>query len=405
MLFIENVFLAFKALWQNKMRSFLTTLGIVIGVAAVIGVVSIVQGLSHFITAEIESLGSNTIIVVPERPPGKEGEELGRIELTWEDGQALKRLCSEVNDVCPVLQNQARIKHGEEHGTTTLAGTTPTFQDIRNFFVDKGRFFSAIDERTRSKVCVVGQEIIKKYKIKGNPIGQHLKIENEEFQIIGIMEEKGEFFGQSMDEFLLIPFSTSEALFGERRAKYIELLVQAKSTENIDKTTEQITEVLRIRHSLKSHHPNDFRVISQTQILESFSKISGVVTYVVGGIVSIALIVGGIGIMNIMLVSVTERTREIGIRKAVGARRRNILVQFIIEAVTLSLVGGVIGILLGYIAGFFAAKLIPNFPPAHVPLWAIAISFLFASAVGLFFGIYPAAKASRLDPIESLRYE
>lgn len=405
MLFIENVSLAFKALWQNRMRSFLTTLGIVIGVAAVIGVVSIVQGLFYFITEEYESLGSKTIIVIPYKPPGKEGEELGRIELTWDDGQAIKRLCSEVYDASPVLQTMSKIKHSEEYGTTTILGTTPSFQDIRNMFVEKGRFFSTIDERTRSRVCVLGQEIVKKYKIHDDPIGQNIKIKNDEFHIIGIMEKKGEIFGQSMDDYVFIPFSTSEALFGETAAKHIQLLIQSKSTENVELATEQITEVLRRKHSLKLHQPDDFMVLSQTQILEFVNNISKVVTYVVGGIVSIALIVGGIGIMNIMLVSVTERTREIGIRKAVGARRRNILIQFIIEAVALSFVGGVIGIAIGYMVGYITSRLIPNFPPAHVPLWAIAISFLFASGVGLFFGIYPAAKASRLDPIESLRYE
>ncbi len=405
MLFIENLILAFKALWQNKMRSFLTTLGIVIGVAAVIAVVSIVQGLSFLITEQIESMGSKTIIVFPNRPPGKEGEKLARIELTWEDGQALKRLCSEVSEASPVIQRNVKIKHGEEYGYTELAGTNPVFQDVRNFYVEKGRFFSTIDERTRALVCVVGQEIVKKYKIKGNPLGQNIKLQNEDFKIIGTMEKKGGLFGQSFDEFVLIPFSTATMLFGENSAKQISLIVQARSTETVERASNQITEVLRIRHSLKWDQPNDFEVLSQTQILEGFSKVSNAVTYVVAGIVSIALLVGGIGIMNIMLVSVTERTREIGIRKAVGARRRNILVQFIIEAITLSFIGGAIGILLGSIVGFVTAKLIPHFPPAHIPLWAIVLSFVFSAGVGLFFGIYPAAKASRLDPIESLRYE
>jgi len=405
MLFIENLILAFKALWQNKMRSFLTTLGIVIGVAAVIGVVSIVQGLSFLITEEIESMGSRTIIVFPYRPLGKEGEKLTRIELTWDDGQALKRLCSEVGEVSPVIQRGARIKHGEEHGYTELMGTNPVFQDVRNFFVERGRFFSTIDEKTRARVCVVGQEIIKKYKILSDPLGQSIKIENEDFKIIGIMEKKGELFGVSFDEFVLIPFNTAIMLFGEDASKQIMLLVQSKSTQRVELASDQITEVLRIKHSLRSNQPDDFQVQTQSQILEGFNKLSNAVTYVVGGIVGIALIVGGIGIMNIMLVSVTERTREIGIRKAVGARRRNILIQFIVEAITLSFVGGVIGIFLGFFVGYVTAKLIPHFPPAHIPIWAIILSFVFSTVVGLFFGIYPAAKASRLDPIESLRYE
>ena len=405
MLFIENLILAFKALWQNKMRSFLTTLGIIIGVAAVIGVVSIVQGLSFLITEQIESMGAKTILVFPYRPPGEEGEKLARIELTWDDGQAIKRLCSEVEEVTPSIQRTIRIKHGDEKNYTQVEGTTPLYQDVSNFFVERGRFFSTIDDRTKGRVCVIGQEIIKKFDIKGDPLGQSIKVGNEDFKIIGVMEKKGEFFTISLDDFMLIPFSTATLLFGEDAAKQVLLYVQARSAKNTERASDQIAEVLRIRHSLRSDQPDDFIIRTQSQILEGFNTMSNAVTYVVGGIVSIALIVGGIGIMNIMLVSVTERTREIGIRKAVGARRRNILIQFIIEAITLSVLGGVIGIFLGYAAGYITAKLIPHFPPAHVPFWAIALSFLFAMSVGLFFGIYPAAKASRLDPIESLRYE
>ncbi len=404
-MFLENLILALKSLWSNKMRSFLTTLGIVIGVGAVIAVVSIVQGLSQVITSEIESLGSNSVVIGPRRPPGKEGEKLSRVELTYDDGLALVAASRYVEAVAPLIQQMGRIKAGEESGNYPVIGTTPIFQDLRNYYVGTGRFFSAVDERERQKVCVIGHGILKELKLPQNPVGRTLSIDGESYRIIGVMEPKGQFLGQDFDKFSMIPFSTAVGVYGDTASKQVALLVHVKAAADVDRATAEMENFLRIRHRLRSDQPNDFEITSQTQILKSFSKVANGVTYVVAGVVSIALLVGGIGIMNIMLVSVTERTREIGVRKAVGARRSHIMVQFVIEAVVLALMGGTVGVLMGVIAGVVVSRLIPNWPGAFVPVWAVVLSFGFSSAVGLFFGIYPAAKAARLDPIESLRYE
>jgi putative ABC transport system permease protein len=402
---LENLLLALKSLWANKMRSFLTTLGIVIGVSAVIAVVSIVQGLSQVITGEVESLGSNTIIITPHRPPGKEGEKLARVELTWEDGQAALRASPSLEAITPVVERSGEVKYGEESATYPVVGAQPVFQDLRNYYVDAGRFFGAVDERERTRVCVIGNGVKNELKLPPNPVGEDLRINGQAFRIVGVMEKKGELFGQEFDKFVMIPFGTSLAIYGDDAAKSVAILARARTADLVDRAAVEIEDALRVRHGLRLDQPNDFEVSTQKEFLESWSRISNGVTYVVAGVVSIALLVGGIGIMNIMLVSVTERTREIGVRKAVGARRVNILTQFIIEAIVLALTGGVVGILMGVGVGALVAQLIPDWPAAYVPVWAVVLSFGFSSAVGLFFGIYPAAKAARLDPIESLRYE
>ena len=402
---LENLLMALKAIWANKMRSMLTTLGIVIGTAAVIAVVSIVQGFSQVITNEVQNLGSNTIVVAPFRPPGKEGDKLGKITLTWEDGQALMRLCPAVSVVTPVVQRQGEVKFQDESSTYAVIGVQPVFQDVRNYYVDRGRFFGALDETARTSTCVIGHGILEELKMPDDPLGKDLRIEGRTFRIIGVMEPKGELLGQQLDKFVMIPYATAVAMYGEDAGENTVLLVRAKSSDDVSEAQEQIENTLRIRHRLRPEQPSDFEIQTQQELLKTFNKFANGVTYVVAGVVSIALLVGGIGIMNIMLVSVTERTREIGVRKAVGARRSHILAQFVIEAVTLALVGGLIGIAMGIGVGAIAARLIPNWPGFFVPLWALVLSFGFSSAVGLFFGIYPAAKASRLDPIESLRYE
>ncbi len=397
--------MALKAIWANKMRSMLTTLGIVIGTAAVIAVVSIVQGFSQVITNEVQNLGANTIIVSPFRPPGKDGDKLGKIVLTWEDGQAIMRTCPSVSIVTPIVQQFGEVKFGEERSQYQIVGVQPVFQDVRNYYVEVGRFFSALDDTARTNACVIGHGVLKDLKLPDNPIGRDLLVSGRNCSIIGVMEPKGELLGQELDKFVMIPYGTAVSLWGPSVGENTVLLVRSKTPELVDQAADEIENMLRVRHRLRSDQPSDFKVGTQKEFLKSFTKFANGVTYVVAGVVSIALLVGGIGIMNIMLVSVTERTREIGVRKAVGARRSHILSQFVIEAIALALVGGIIGIAMGIGVGAIAAKLIPNWPGFFVPVWAVALAFGFSSAVGLFFGIYPAAKASRLDPIESLRYE
>ena len=404
-MFLENLMMALKAIWANKMRSMLTTLGIVIGTAAVIAVVSIVQGFSQVITNEVQNLGANTIIVEPHRPPGKEGKLLGKISLTWEDGQAVMRTCPSVSVATPIVQQFGEIKFGEESSNYPIIGVQPIFQDVRNYYVEKGRFFGALDETSRTNACVIGHGVLKELKLPEDPVGRDLLITGRTFRIIGVMEPKGQLLGQELDKFVMMPYATAVSLWGHDVEENTAFLVRAKSAEVVDRASDEIENTLRIRHRLRTDQPNDFEVSTQKEFLTSFNKVANGVTYVVAGVVSVSLLVGGIGIMNIMLVSVTERTREIGVRKAVGARRSHILSQFVIEAITLALVGGIIGIVMGIGVGAIAANLIPNWPGFFVPVWAVTLAFGFSSAVGLFFGIYPAAKASRLDPIESLRYE
>jgi putative ABC transport system permease protein len=402
---IENLLMALKAIWANKMRSMLTTLGIVIGTAAVIAVVSIVQGFSQVITNEVQNLGSNTLVVRPQRPAGKDGEKLGKIVLTWEDGQALMRVCPSVSIVTPILQDFGTVKFEDQKADYPVAGVQPVFQDVRNYYVETGRFFSALDDSGRAAVTVIGHGVLRDLKLPDNPLGRDLLVRGRAYRIIGVMESKGQILGQDLDKFVIIPYGTAAAVQGQAAADQVRLLVRSTTPETVDAAQLEIENTLRVRHRLRPEQPNDFEIETQKELLKTFSKFANGVTYVVAGVVSIALLVGGIGIMNIMLVSVTERTREIGVRKAVGAKRGHILAQFVIEAITLALVGGLVGIVMGIGVGAIAAKLIPNWPGFFVPVWALVLSFGFSSAVGLFFGIYPAAKASRLDPIESLRYE
>jgi len=402
---IENLLMALKAIWANKMGAMLTTLGIVIGRAAAIAVVASVHAFSQVITNEVQNLGSNTLVVRPQRPAGKDGEKLGKIVLTWEDGQALMRVCPSVSIVTPILQDFGTVKFEDQKADYPVAGVQPVFQDVRNYYVETGRFFSALDDSGRAAVTVIGHGVLRDLKLPDNPLGRDLLVRGRAYRIIGVMESKGQILGQDLDKFVIIPYGTAAAVQGQAAADQVRLLVRSTTPETVDAAQLEIENALRVRHRLRPEQPNDFEIETQKELLKTFSKFANGVTYVVAGVVSIALLVGGIGIMNIMLVSVTERTREIGVRKAVGAKRGHILAQFVIEAITLALVGGLVGIVMGIGVGAIAAKLIPNWPGFFVPVWALVLSFGFSSAVGLFFGIYPAAKASRLDPIESLRYE
>jgi putative ABC transport system permease protein len=403
----ENFRIALSALRANLMRSILTTLGIIIGVAAVIAVVSIVQGLQYTITETLQGVGATFMAVSPKTDRGDlPGVAARQVKLTYEDGVAIEEKVPGVKLMAPSIIGRAAVKHKDrKHNPFLVLGVTEKYQDVANQGVDRGRFFSSVDLDNHRKVVVIGPKIAEELELGADPLGKEIYIDIYPATVIGVMEKKGQNLGMDWDDIVYVPFSAAANLFGRNAAERVELRLQADSAESVEQVKDGITRLLRQRHKIPTDEPDDFQIQTQDEILDSVNKILGSVTAVVGGVVGIALLVGGIGIMNIMLVSVTERTREIGVRKAVGARRQDVLVQFLIEAVTLSLIGGAIGLLLGYLMGAATAKMIPNFPPAHVPLWAVAIAFGFSAAVGIFFGIYPAAKASRLDPIEALRYE
>jgi putative ABC transport system permease protein len=402
---LENVAIALKGLWANKLRSFLTVLGILIGVAAVIAVVSIVQGFFFAVNNLFKDLGSGWVRIVANRPPGREGEKLGKIALTRGDAEALLESGHEVDYVAPVMFGNTGVKKGDRLVGTTVIGTVGVWQDIVGFYVGRGRFFTDIDDRHRRKVCVLGSKVAADLELPEDPVGSHITIGDTDFTVVGVMEKRGELIGASFDDFAIIPYGAALNLFGEEREGNTFLDVAVRSSDRLELARSQIMDVLRRSHRLKPDQPDDFRVVSQEQIVGVIQTVRTYSTAVAGGIAGIALFVGGIGIMNIMLVSVTERTREIGVRKAVGARRANILLQFLIEATVLTLIGGALGVALGIGAGHAAAALIPKFPAAHVPVWAIVAGFSVSALVGLIFGVFPAARAARLDPIESLRYE
>jgi putative ABC transport system permease protein len=401
----DNFRIALQAIRANKMRSLLTMLGIIIGVAAVIAVVSIVQGLNYVIETRLASVGA-TYIRVQWRQDPNDPDLAGReVVLTYEDGLAIMDRATAIDAFNPIFFRGERVHHRDRNHATTLLGVGSSHQEVNNHWVEHGRFFSDLDLERRAPVCIVGLEIVKELELGDEPLGTDIVVGNNSFTVVGVMEEMGEMFGQNSDDLVLIPITTARDIYGHEAFKRLILDFQASSAELVDLAKDQIREVLRSRHHIPEGKRDDFRVILQEEILETTGSILGTITSVVAGVVSIALLVGGIGIMNIMLVSVTERTREIGIRKAVGARRSDILVQFLTEAVTISLVGGLLGILGGWGLGILGANAIPGFPPAHVPIWAIALGFGFAAVVGVFFGTYPAAKAAGLDPIEALRYE
>ncbi|MDX1630937.1 MAG: ABC transporter permease [Thermoanaerobaculia bacterium] len=406
MIFRENFRIAAGALRANKMRSILTTLGIIIGVAAVIAVVSIVQGLQYMITSQLEGVGTTFVIIQPKQQFGGTVATSRPVELTWADGQAIQRQVRNVEMITPQIFGQEEIKFRDRQHQTFVLGVNDDWPEVNNFAVDRGRFFSELDLDRRNKVAVIGRTVIDELRLGDEPIGKEMYVGTTPVTVIGVMEDKGRALGFDYNDMVFIPFQTALSVFGRDAGKKVELRLQVTSSQAVDQVRDDIRRLLRDRHRIPEGEENDFQILLQDEILDMYSSILGGVTAVVGAIVSVALLVGGIGIMNIMLVSVTERTREIGIRKSVGARRQDILVQFLIEAIALSLVGGVIGIGLGYGVGAVAVELIPgDLPPAHVPLWAVILAFGFCTVVGVAFGIYPASKAARLDPIDALRYE
>ncbi len=405
-MFLENVRIALKSILSNKMRSFLTTLGILIGVCSVITIVALVQGIFGTIEEQIKSLGTDIITIQPYMQYKSVSDYLKNMpELTLEDAKALKKAIPEIGDLAPIVFLSGEIKWKDILKDATVYGAYPEYQDINGKFVEKGRFLTDLDLALRKRVCVIGQDIVDALGQKDKIIGKSILIAKTPFKVIGIMEKQPEFFGRSFDDIVFIPFTTSLDTYGKKLAKRCSIQFNITKLNKLKKVKSSCETILRKRHKLKEKDPNDFRISTQEEILKDFTKTTNVITLVVAGIVGISLLVGGIGIMNIMLVTVTERTKEIGLRKAVGATKRNILSQFLIEAITLSFLGGLLGIILGIALGVTISKLIPNFPDAKIPISAIFLAFGFSAGVGVLFGVFPAAKAANLDPIEALRHE
>ena len=405
---LESFRSALESIRAHGFRSLLTSLGIIIGVTSVIAVVSIVQGLSHTINAQFEGLGGNSL-TIQSYTPFKRALQGHRAKLRDRDIEVIEKRVEGISHITPVLfaqsGQQGLVSYRSQSHFTRVIGIGPSYLDVNSVYPQQGRFFTRDDEQRRRMVCAVGMDIVEELEMPRDSIGEFFRVGGEWCKVIGIMEERGELLGFSQDDFVLLPYATARRLMGASRDLDIQIQLLVDDIGRQDEVKERIRRVLRQEHGLKPGQPDDFRVQTPEQLTESFNTVINAITAVMAGIVSISLLVGGIGIMNIMLVSVTERTREIGILKALGATRQDILLQFLIEALALCMIGGLIGVAAGYGLGALVATLLPGFPPAHVPLWAVALSFGFCAAVGVLFGIIPAAKAAQLDPIDALRYE
>jgi len=402
---LRTIRVALRALGRNKMRSFLTALGIIIGVGAVIATVSIGEGAKRELEKRFESMGTNLLFVYPGSLSyrGRHGGGGTFTNLTIEDAKAIEERCDAVKYVSPSVQGRAQVIYGNKNWNTSIQGTGSMYPDIRNWSVENGTFFDDSQVKVGAKVCVLGSEVKKNLFEFEDPIGKIIRIKKIPFRVLGVLKSQGESGGWfNRDDIIVMPYTTAQRrLLGIIYIQSIDI-----SAVSMDRTAEargQIEEVLRIQHKIAPGAEDDFTVRNMAEIAESAQESRKIMTILLGGIASVSLLVGGIGIMNIMLVSVTERIREIGIRMSVGARERDILLQFLTEAIVLSLLGGFIGI--GF--GIGGSRLIARFGigQTFVSIGSIALAFLFAASVGVFFGFYPARKASKLDPIEALRYE
>jgi putative ABC transport system permease protein len=404
-LFLESVRSALASIRAHRLRSFLTSLGIVIGVASVITVISLIQGLSKSVSDQFMGLGGNGLTVQP-HIEFKDAMR-GKINyLRFEDVEQLRLRVDGIKDLSPVFSpGFSEVRFTGISATPQVIATVTSYQKVNQRYVNQGRFISDSDDAGARRVAVIGEKLVEDLHLPSNPVGQFVLYANEWFRIIGVMEKRGEMLGMSQDSVLIIPFKTGQSIIGNNTRPQLSVTVAVRDLNRLEETRNQIRVVMRQAHRLKVDERDDFEIESADQVAKTFDKISTTVTLVMGGVVGIALLVGGIGIMNIMLVSVKERTREIGICKAIGARSRDILLQFLIEAVTLSLLGGLLGLVIGYGLGAAIAGMIPDFPPAVVPWWAVALSVLFSGTVGVVFGVVPASQAARLDPIDALRYE
>ena len=404
MLFKECFGMAVNALLANKLRSLLTMLGIIIGVGAVIAMVTIGMGVRTSVADSFASLGSNMLIIMPgsTNHGGVRGAAGSRKSLKYDDAKAIESKIKGIDYVSPTVSSSYQVVNGNLNWNTSVEGVTPELMQIRALKVENGSFISASDMNKRSRVAVIGPTVAANLFGAENPVGQNIRINNQPFKVIGITASKGQSIGQDQDDVIYIPLTTAQ----ERMLAITHIHsvnIQVSSPEKMDQVQAEIENLLRQRHHIRAGMEDDFTVRNMTSLMESFTENTNMITLLLGSIASISLLVGGIGIMNIMMVSVTERTREIGIRKALGATSSNVLMQFMIESMVIGIVGGVIGIA----SGILLSKAIGAFGglTTTVDILPVLVSFSFAVGIGLFFGIYPARKAARLDPIDALRYE
>ena len=406
----ESALMAFDTLRANKLRSSLTILGVGVGVLTVIVMVSFIQGLNKAFADQIESLGSNTIFVskfAPSfgRPPGP--DEIHRKDLTMDDAEALRREAPSIVGVSPIKRMIAATVRYQDKQTDTpiMFGVTPYYEFVQTQYVASGRFVNDIDMQDRSNVLIIGVDVKQALFPFEDPIEKEVRVEGNPFRVIGVMEPLGNFFGQSRDNSIFIPITTFEKYYPDRPFPEVVffVIVRPQSRAFVKPAMDEITDILRRRRRLAPGEPNNFGISSQDSLLDVYNQLTGATALVLTSISFVALMIGGIGVMNIMLVSVTERTKEIGVRKAVGATKLNILSQFLIEAVVLTAIGGFMGLAVGEIASFLINKYSPL--PAYVPLWAIGLGVGISASVGIVFGLWPAWKAARLNPIEALRWE
>lgn len=402
-MFWENLQIAWQALVRNKMRSLLTMLGIIIGVASVIALVSIGQGVQKDTEDRFSKLGSNLLIVIPGAPrtPGLR-PVAGSLETLHYNDYVAITLLPNVKDASPMVQGTYVVVAGNKNWTTKVIGVTASYRNVRDAEIEDGRYWTEKEYKSRARVVLLGKTVATNLFGDANPIGSKIRVNNDPYVVIGILTEKGASGGNDADNRILAPFSTvQERLLGITHVQTIS--VASASADTMSQVEADITNLLRIRHKILPNREDDFTVENMADILETVQETMQTLTLFLGAIAAISLLVGGIGIMNIMLVSVTERTREIGIRKALGATYRMIITQFLIESITISLVGGTIGVVVGILGAYAMASLVNV--SAAISLWPILGSFAFSVAIGLLFGLYPARKAARLNPIDALHYE
>ncbi|MDY4031524.1 MAG: ABC transporter permease [Pyramidobacter sp.] len=397
---------ALRALRRNKTRSFLTTLGIIIGVGAVIAAFAVGAGANRVIDEQIASFGTNSVTVMRERNAQSTGDTAKY--LTEGDAEAIAANVSGVAAVAPVVNASVQVVYGNTNWSTSVYGSTPSYGDVQGYSIAQGRNITESDQRQGNKVAVIGSTVVQKLFPHEDPLGKSIRISKVPFTVVGVFATKGQSTGGFMDQddLILVPLKTAQSRlvkWDNTPGRVGNIQVKGVSMESLSYITSEITMLMRERHKIRGGQADDFAVRSLSQMLEARRKTTSVTSMLLASIAVISLVVGGIGIMNIMLVSVTERTREIGIRMAVGARSVNIRLQFLIESVTLSVIGGILGICLGIGAGYALAS-VTQAPPVFT-LGSIALAFVFSAAVGIGFGYYPAAKASLLNPIDALKYE